>query len=632
MRNLGISTSLSAIAVLAVALGVLMPGGLAAAQQSGAPRPLLPAGTFAPPPVEEAPPVEQTEPERPEPQPEQPQPQQPEPLAPESAPPAVEETPLPEAGPEAGPEAETGPETAPVIAQPRHSGVLSRSAVIGLHGPKTGGFGEDLWSGSSGPFVRDLMRDMAAPTASRWAHVLLRRALLSRTPTPEEVLPANFVAERAHLLLRMGEAEGARRLAAQVPVASFTRRMFEVAPHAYLAAGDVPGLCPMVQAGITVSPDPVWPLTSAVCAALQGDDAGAMLTLDRERENRTAKTFDIQLAEVVATTLAGGDRGVNAAWPQNTRLTTYRLGMALAGGVEVPRQRLASANAAVQGWLVRQGAVPLAVRLEAARTAAATGALPTRELIDVWSLQAASIDETAIRSLPVGKLRAAYQQQNPAEKLQALQALWETARSPQDRVALYLAASDAAARLPRDPALVEAAPELGRALLLAGRVSAARGWYELARAEARGGNAQSGAALMRLWPLVAVADAHGRVPRSAALFELWDDAQEGDRADRARRRQLVSAALSGLRLLPMAELPRSARVEPVANSYTRRLRDAANAGRRGEVILLAGLGLGRDAARVSPAYLHEITWALTNVGLRREAGLIAAEILIRNGV
>lgn len=72
MRNLGISTSLSAIAVLAVALGVLMPGGLAAAQQSGAPRPLLPAGTFAPPPVEEAPPVEQTESERPEPEQAQP--------------------------------------------------------------------------------------------------------------------------------------------------------------------------------------------------------------------------------------------------------------------------------------------------------------------------------------------------------------------------------------------------------------------------------------------------------------------------------------------------------------------------------------------------------------------------------
>lgn len=622
MRSLGLKSTASAIAVLVTALGAGLPGALAVAQQpadlvppaaapqSAAPKSLLPAGTFAPPP----PPVEQ-----------------PEPLVPDEAQPgeapagadapAVEETPLDEGVAEA----------APPPAQARGS-VLSASVPVGLHGPETGGFDESLWAASSGPFVRDLMRGMSAPTASRWGHVLLRRALLSRTPTPDGALPANFVAERAHLLLRMGEAEGARRLTAQVPVTSFTRRMFEVAPHAYMAAGDVPGLCPLVQTGITVSSDPVWPLTSAVCAALQGDDAGAMLTLDRERENRSAKHFDIQLAEVVSTTLAGGDRGVNAVWPQNAKLTTYRLSMALAGGVEVPRQRLTTANSAVKGWLTRQGVVPLAVRLEAARTAAATGVLPTQELINLWSLQAAGIDETAIRALPVGKLRTAYQSKTPVERVQALRALWDGAATPEDKVALLLVASDAAARLPRDKVLLDAAPEIGRSLLLAGDIPAAKAWYALARAEARARNPQAGAALMGLWPLVATADAHGRIPHSVGLFELWDDSQEGNRADKARRRELVSAALTGLRILPMADMPRSARIELVNNGFTRRLREAANAGRKGEVILLAGVGLGKDAATVSPAYLHEIVGALANVGLRREAGLIAAEILIRNGV
>ena len=625
MRRLGLKNSASVIAVVSLALGVATPGMLAFAQQpsaqqpntqsptdlvppSAAPKSLLPAGTFAPPP----PPVAE-----------------PEPLEPDASLPGETPEGVDAAGVEGVP-LEAG--ATPVLHETRTAGILSSSTPVGLAGPQSGGFDETLWAGSSGPFVRDLIRGMPAPTASRWAHVLLRKALATRTPTPDGTLPANFVAERAHLLLRMGEADVARRLAAQVPVASFTRRMFDVAPQAYLAAGDVPGLCPLVQTGITVSSDPVWPLTSAVCAALQGDDAGAILTLDRERENRSSRHFDIQLAEVVASSLGGGDRGVNAVWPQNARLTTYRLSMALAGGVEVPRPRLSSANTAVKGWISRLGNVPLAVRLDTSRTAAATGALPAQELLNLWSQQAAMVDESAIRALPVGKLRAAYMAKTAPERLQALRDLWAGVASPQDKVALYLVAADASARLPRDKALLAGAPDLGRSLLLAGNIPAARAWYDLARREAKARNPNAGKPLMQLWPLVATADAHGGVPRSVALFELWDDGQEGDRAAKARRRELVSAALTGLGILPMADMPRAARVELADTSFTRRLREASNAGRKGEVIVLAGVGLGTDATTVSPAYLHEIVGALANVGLRREAGIIASEILIRNGV
>lgn len=620
MRSLGLKATASALAVLVTALAAegfvapaaafqAAPGAAPVpapqAPPSAAPKSLLPAGTFAPPPP---PPVEE-----------------PAPVG-DAAIPGVEAVPE-----ETVPQADEVAEPAAPEPQTRLA-ILSQSDLIGLHGPRTGGFEETLWTGSSGPFVRDFLRGLPAPTASRWGHVLLRRALLTRTPTPEGVLPANFVAERAHLLLRMGEAEGARRLVTQVPVSSFTRRMFDVAPQAHMAAGDVPGLCPLVQTGITVSADPVWPLASAVCAALQGDDAGAALTLDRERENRTAKTFDIQLAEVVSTTLAGSDRGVNAAWPQTARLTTYRLAMALAGGVEVPRQRLADANTAVKGWLTRNGSLPLAVRLEAARTAAATGALPARDLINLWSLQAAGLDETAIRALPVGKLRTAYQASSLPARVQAMRDLWNAASWPHGKAAMLLVTSDAAARLPVRASLVGAAPELGRSLLLAGDVPAALRWYDLARREAKGRNPQAGAPLMALWPLVATAEARGHVPHSVGLFELWDDMQDGERAEQARRRQLVSAAMTGLQLLPVAEMPRSAQVELVSNAYTRRLRAAAKAGRKGEVILLSAAGLGKDAAQVSPAYLFEITRALSIVGLKQEAGLIAAEILIRNGV
>lgn len=608
MRSLGLKASV-ATAVLLTALGALPVAVAQDAGSNGAPAPapksLLPAGAFSAPPAELN-------------------------AEPEPGPPSI---PLRGEGEESAPGelSGAGAEAPPVIDMPPPPPLMAHSAQVGLHGPETGGFGPNLWAGSQGAFVKDLMRRTPAPTASRFGHVLLRRALLSITPTPQGALPANFVAERAHLLLRMGEAEGARTLVSQVPLNSYTRRLFEVAPHAHMASGDVAGLCPLVQTGITISGDPLWPLASAVCAALQGDDAGASLILDRERENRTAKAFDILLADRLSVALAGGERGVNVSWPGDAKLTTYRLSMALAGGVEVPRPLLSGANSAVKGWLVRKAQVPLAARLEAARIAAANGAIPAQELINLWSLQAVNLDETAIRSLPVGQLRAAYTAPTYNARLRAMSSLWGSAQSDHDKVALQLVTSRAAAGFPVEKRWLGAGPDLVRSMLLAGDVKGALKWYELARREAKARNPKAGEPLMAIWPLALTADAMGRVPHSAGLFELWADMLDGSGSEQERLQQLLGASVAGLGLINANDLPSDATVEFVNNGYTKRLRLAAQAGRRGEVIMLSALGLGQDAKTVSPSYVYEIVAALRKVGLRREAGLIAAELLIRNG-
>src|SRR3546814_5878236 len=50
------------------------------------------------------------------------------------------------------------------------------------------------------------MKATRAPVISRWASILLRRTLLSEVNTPANVNGADWAAERAWLLLRMGEA------------------------------------------------------------------------------------------------------------------------------------------------------------------------------------------------------------------------------------------------------------------------------------------------------------------------------------------------------------------------------------------------------------------------------------------
>jgi hypothetical protein len=82
--------------------------------------------------------------------------------------------------------------------------------------------GTEAYGNANGRFLSTMMRRLDAPIPSRWGHILLRRALLTRVPAPSFVNPVDWVAERAWLLLRMGEADGARMLVQSVDVDQFT--------------------------------------------------------------------------------------------------------------------------------------------------------------------------------------------------------------------------------------------------------------------------------------------------------------------------------------------------------------------------------------------------------------------------
>ena len=65
--------------------------------------------------------------------------------------------------------------------------------------------GPNAFGNANGRYLSTLMRRADAPLPSRWASILLRRALLTPSRAPPTVNPVDWVAERAWLLLRMGE-------------------------------------------------------------------------------------------------------------------------------------------------------------------------------------------------------------------------------------------------------------------------------------------------------------------------------------------------------------------------------------------------------------------------------------------
>ncbi|MFC3712223.1 hypothetical protein ACFOMD_06560 [Sphingoaurantiacus capsulatus] len=517
-------------------------------------------------------------------------------------------------------------DTAPAISvgpDPLLSAPTSRNVdFVGWLSPQAGGYGPNIFAGTNGRFLDGLLKRLDAPISSRWVHIVLRRALLSEVPTPAGARPADWVAERAWALVRMGEVDGAKRLVAAIPVDRYTPRLYAVAAQVHLAAGDALGLCALAPTAITLSKETLWPLANGLCAALEGDDLTAATTFDGLRNREAASPFDISLAERLATAASGTGRAANVEWNEVTKLNVYRFGLSAAGGVAIPEELAAKASPAVQAWLLRNPSTTLDRRLAAAPTAAALGVSSAAEMVRVHSAYAADMDPFAFEASPSGRLRAAFVARSADDRMTALRTLWARGNNERERFGAKILTAQAAARFPVDDAHVEAAPELVESALSAGYTNAAMRWWPLADDE--GGSVRD-----RVWALVALADRTGSIPADTGRFDDWFGSEKSRVGEKRAtyRAQLLAAALSGLgRGSDWDEMLDDLEVAPLDNAWSRRL-DAAAQGRRiGEVAILAGIGLQRG---VPPRHLQKIIAAYARVGLQTEARMLAVEALTR---
>src|SRR3546814_15722078 len=82
---------------------------------------------------------------------------------------------------------------------------------IGPLTPERQGMAPNAFGVQSGRFLATLMKETRAPITSRWASILLRRALLSATDTPPPIDGADLVAERHCTVRRLWETARARQ-------------------------------------------------------------------------------------------------------------------------------------------------------------------------------------------------------------------------------------------------------------------------------------------------------------------------------------------------------------------------------------------------------------------------------------
>lgn len=486
--------------------------------------------------------------------------------------------------------------------------------LVGPVGPAEGGVESNAFGNEDGRFLETLMRRLDTPIASRWLSIGLRRALLSRLTTPRQVNGADFAAERAWLLLRMGEAAAARGVVQYVDTDNYTPKLYEVALQTALANGDPAALCSAADGGAALGRERGWVLAQAMCAGLAGQPTKAQALIKSARDTGVAGGIDLLLAQKIAGSGAKGVQAVTIEWESVDRLTAWRYGLAMASGAEIPDALFATVSPTVQSWRALSPSLTAKVRASAAEQAAVRGVFSNAALVDLYGAIDADDDQSGAEVGIAHDLRTAYTAELPA-RIEALKGLWDEPKTPDGRYARLILTARAAARIPVDTADVDV-DRLIASMLTAGLDRSAMRWHDKAP---RYGDA---------WAMLALADPD-RVAISYADVGRYKSANET-----LLKRQMLFAGLAGLGRMSAADINRGASGLDVPigadNAWTRALSHAAIAHEPATVLLLAGIGMQtRLWHGVSPVALYHIVTALRAVGLEGEARMIAAEAIAR---
>lgn len=490
---------------------------------------------------------------------------------------------------------------------------------VGILAADEGGFPAGSMTRQDPRLVRAALDGNTGALVSRWGHILLRRALVSRLDAPTGMNPADFAAARAALLVRMGEGEAARALVQDVDAGNYTPALTQAALDAYAFTADVTGVCPIVAVQGGVRKDADWRVLRAICTAFQGDGVAGLTQLDRlVGPNGWSKT-DILLAQKYAGAAGKARRAVKIEWDDVTDMHPWRYALTIAVGLEPPAALLRDAPPRYTYAAATAPMLGLASRAEAAELAAGAGILSSAAMVDLYS-QIYALDDN---SSDVGKraetLRAAYLGETPGERMAALRELWDVSGDARQRYSRLVLTAYAAARMPVSDDFAPDAPSLVIAMLTAGLDANALRWA---------GQADSGSLA---WGLLALAAPNRSGPVTGGALDAFHD---GDDSAGQRKSRFLLAGLAGLgRVDGAAARDFAGKLEISLDRQTRwtRLIDgAADANNSQLVALLAGLGMQGDGwDKMTSVHLYHIVSALNRVGLSAEARMIAAEAVAR---
>ncbi len=496
--------------------------------------------------------------------------------------------------------------------------------VVGRLDPVRLGLTATPWGGASGQFLSPLLRRMETPLASRWVHIGLRNALLARARAPVGINPVDWTAERAWLLLRLGEADAARMLVLGVDVDKFTPKMFQVAVQAFLASADPAGLCPLEQ-GIGRAEPKIFPAVQAMCAGLAGEPESAAAQIDTVRRRGQLAGIDLVLSEKVVGAGSESGRAVTVEWEPVDRLNAWRFGLATATGMTLPERLTDRAPPRLRAWQARAPLLAPADRLESAAIAGGLGVFSSQALIDLHSLVYESTDPDELPQTDGWRLRQAFIGRGRDTRLDAMRQIWRGADGSLEQEAARALVGRAAAQIVPDAELQADAPDLIASMLAAGFDRQAARWGG-AVGQMDDQNAD------RAWAMLALG-----APNTSSIDISAGRINSFIGRDNSAGKQRSALLVAGLLALNRVDASTANRLNSRhglrlarQTSWSRMIDAAATRNQAGTVMALTGTGFQAPSfSQLPAAHLFRSVAALRRTGQEFLARMVAAEALAR---
>jgi len=492
---------------------------------------------------------------------------------------------------------------------------------VGALSTRDAGLADDAWGAASGVFLSTLMRRMHTPIASRWAHIALRNGLLAKLHSPPGVHPVDWVAERAWLLLRLGEADAARMLVAGVDTDRFTPKMVQVAVQSALASADPPALCPL-EDGIKKYDPGIQRLVEAMCASLAGQPEAAAAMIDQARRYGRIGGVDLTLAEKVVGAGANG-RTATIEWDPVDSLTAWRFGLATGTGATPPDRLLDGSPTQLRAFQARAPLLSPQQRLPSAMIAAGLGVFSSQTMVDLYALMYDSTDPSDLANTDAWQLRQAFVGKDTETRLSAIRKLLATGKTGLQKEAARALVARAATLIAPDAKLAKDAPDLIAAMLAGGYDEAAARWIPAV-------NGMDNEDADRCWAMLALGAPNVAEVGTSRITSFV----RRDISKNQVRSALLVAGLAGLGRISADTANSLNRRFGLSlghvTSWTRMIDAAAARGQGGTVLVLIGTGFQTPQFdRVPSAHLYHAVSALNRTGQDFTARMIAAEALSR---